>query len=216
MTSSATHEIETPMRHTLEHAGLFSLMAFIMLLLYLGGFHHPAPHDLELAVVSENTGEAEALESKLQSALGDGAHLRTLTSPDEAAQLLRDREIEGAYIPSPNEAVLMTASAASATTADAVTKIFLNVAQAQSVPLAVKDIVPVADNDPVVQNAFFFLATLSVGSYATSIAISAAGTHLRFRTRALLAAAAAVVIASLFTAVASAVFSLFDAHLTPT
>lgn len=203
----------SPLRHTLEHAGLPALMAFIMLLLYLGGFHHPAPHDLDLAIVSEDTHAAASLEEKLAASLGDGAHLRTVPTPDEAEQLLRTREIEAAFIPVSDSATLMTASGASATTAESVKGIFQRVAQAEAVPLAVVDVVPVAANDPIGQNNFFFLVALSVGSYAMSIAISAAGSGLSFRRRVAVAAGAAVVVATVFAIAAYALFGLFPRHL---
>jgi len=191
-------------------------MAFIMLLLYLGGFHNPAPHDLELAVVSGDPAAAAPVEEGVTSALGDGVHFRTLASRDEAEQLLQRQEISGAYIPGPDGETVLTAPAASATTADVVTNVFQRVAQTAGKPLAVDEVVPLAKNDPVGQNSFFYMVALSVGSYATSIAIAASGIHQCFRVRIAIAAAAAITIASVFLLAATTLFGLFDGHVLST
>lgn len=213
---STTTTSHHPIRPVLEAAGLSSLMAFIMLLLYLGGFHNPAPHDLELAVVTGDPAAAAPIEDGVVSALGDGVHVRTLGSREEAEQLLASQEISGAYIPGPGEETLLTAPAASATTADLVTKVFQRAALAEGKPLTIDDVVPLAKNDPVGQNSFFYMVALSVGSYATSIAIGASGIHQRFRVRIAIAAAAAVTIATVFLLAASTLFGLFDGHVLST
>ncbi|WP_147291504.1 hypothetical protein [Corynebacterium senegalense] len=178
-----------------------------MLLLYLGGFHNPAPRNLELAVVA-----TAPIEDSVTSALSDGFHLRTVDSRDEAVHLLQAREIAGAYIPGPDRDTVLTAPAASATTSDVVVKEFQQVALVEGKPLSIDDVVPLAQNDPVGQNSFFYMVALSVGSYATSIAIGASGVHQRFRMRIALATVAAVSIASIFLLAATTIFGLFDGH----
>ena len=197
----------------LQHIGLTTTMAFVMLLLYLGGFHHPTPRDMDLAIVTANDSVAAALEDSIFAAVGDGIEFHRLSDRAAAEEQLRHREIQGAYIPGESSAELLTASAASATTTEVVNKIFHGVAESQSMPLFVQDIVPLDKKDPVGQNSFFYLIALSVGSYATSIAIGGAGYRQPLRIRALLAVAAACVISTLFFATAHLVFGLFTGHL---
>lgn len=197
----------------LQHIGLTTTMAFVMLLLYLGGFHHPTPHDMDLAIVTDNDAVATALEDSISAAVGDGIEFHRLSDKTEAEDQLRNREIHGAFVPGDDSAELLTASAASATTAEVVSKIFHNVAESQSVPLYVQDVVPLDKKDPVGQNSFFYLIALSVGSYATSIAIGGAGYRRPLRERAMLAVGAAFVISALFLTTAHLVFGLFSSHL---
>lgn len=197
----------------LQHIGLTTTMAFVMLLLYLGGFHHPTPHDMDLAIVTDNDAVATALEDSISAAVGDGIEFHRLSDKTEAEDQLRNREIHGAFVPGDDSAELLTASAASATTAEVVSKIFHNVAESQSIPLYVQDVVPLDKKDPVGQNSFFYLIALSVGSYATSIAIGGAGYRRPLRERVMLAVGAAFVISALFLTTAHLVFGLFSSHL---
>lgn len=197
----------------LQHVGLTTTMAFIMLLLYLGGFHNPAPRDMDLAIVTEDAATAAALEQGITQAVGDGITFHQVSDRAEAETLLKNRDIDGAFVPDSERAVLLTASAASATTTEVVTSIFHKVAESQSAPLFVEDVVPLDSDDPVGQNAFFYMIALSVGSYASSIAIGGAGYRQPLRIRALLAAAAAVIIPTLFITAASLIFGLFTGHV---
>ncbi|MGV0422965.1 hypothetical protein ACUY28_06005 [Corynebacterium sanguinis] len=211
-TEQANHH---SLRDVLQHIGLTTTMAFIMLLLYLGGFHNPAPRDMDIAIVTDNEAVATTLADNISEAVGDGIKFHRLDTQAEAEEQLRNRDIHGAFIPGPDSAELLTASAASATTAEVVRAIFHKVAQTQSVPLYVEDVVPLDSKDPVGQNSFFYMIALSVGSYATSIAIGGAGYRQPLRIRALLAAGAAVVISTLFLATAHLVFGLFPGHVGP-
>ena len=68
---------------------------------------------------------------------------------------------------------------------------------------AIEDTAPLHENDPIGQNGFFYLVGLTIASYATSIAIGAAGATRRMRERALLALGASVVIPTVLVAIAS-------------
>lgn len=206
-------ELSHPFHDVLQHAGLSSLMAFVMLVLYLGGFHNPTPHDMDVAIVTEDAASAAELEKGITATIGDGMTFHQVSQRSEAEEMLRNRQIQGAYIPDPQHAVLLTASAASATTADAVTKIFHSVADSQSVLLSVEDVVPLERTDPVGQNPFFYMIALSVGSYATSIAIGGAGYRNPLRVRAGVAAACGLIIPTVFLTVARFGFGLFAGHV---
>ncbi|WP_146183389.1 hypothetical protein [Corynebacterium liangguodongii] len=60
------------------------------------------------------------------------------------------------------------------------------------------------------------MIAMSVGSYATAIAIGAAGAHHRFRVRVAIAAAAAVVISTVFMATAHLFFGMFAGQILST
>lgn len=214
MSSSKVSTSPVPSLKTVsEHALLSTLMALIMLLAYLGGFHKPAIHDLDIAIVTDNAQTSVALQQKLNSALGDGLHIRSLASEDEAQEQLKNRQISGAYMPQKDHATLLLASADSGATAETLTKVFQKATQQQGIPLLINDVVPTDENDPIGQNIFFYLVALSVGSYATSIAIAAAGAMRAMRDRITLAAGAAIAIPTVFLFVSYWLFGLFDGHL---
>lgn len=128
-------------------------MVFLMLLVYLGGFHKPAVHDLDIAIITDDAATSVGLEQNLTGALGDGLHVRSVASEDEAREQLKNREISAAYLPQGDHANLLLASAASSATAETVTKIFQQTAQQQGIPLAIEDAVPTEENDPIGQNS---------------------------------------------------------------
>lgn len=196
----------------IEHIGLTTLMSFIMLVLYFGGFHNPAPRDLHVGIVSGNPAVYAALEEGLHDSLGDGIHVHDFDDIDEAKRAVVDREVSGVYVPDAQNSKLFLASAASATTKETVVTIFHHVAEKQQSVLSIEDLVPVASNDPVGQSAFFFMIAMSVGSYATSIAIAAAGLHRRMRVRIGFAIASSIILPSLFILTARFGFDLFQGH----
>lgn len=207
------HPPVTPKRTVVQHAFLAALMAFIMLIVYLGGFHKPVIKDLDIAIVTEDPAVSVSLQQNLTNALGNGLHVRSLATEDEAKEQLRNREISGAYLPQEGKAKLLLASSGSGVTAETVTKIFQQTSEQQQIPLTIEDVVPSDVNDPIGQNSFFYLVALSVGSYATSIAIAAAGMHRQLRDRIIIAVGAALTIPTVFLITSYWLYGLFDGHL---
>jgi len=201
-----------PLRSLLPHLLLPVLMGAIMALAYLGGFHKPEPHHLPVAVV----GQAETagpVAAAIQQKLGDAVDVTTVPDETAARDALKHLTISGAFVPGTKEATLLTVPAASDTTDTVVQRIFRGVAEQQGVHLTVKPVVALGEDDPSGQNAFFFLVALSVGSYATSIAIGAAAGKRRFRDRLLLGGGAAVVISTVYLLIAAGMYGMFPGHV---
>ncbi|AKU18547.1 hypothetical protein [Luteipulveratus mongoliensis] len=201
------------MRTVLSHIAVPVLMGLVMAVAYLGGFHKPAPHDIPLAVVGP-TQQVQPVADNLQRALGDGVDVRIVPTVDEATRQLQHLDLSGAYVPGTASAEMLSASGASDTTRSVVNQIGSAAALKQGVPLKTVDVAPVTANDPVGQNGFFFLVALTVGAYATSIAIGAAASSHPMRRRAALAAGAAVVIPTLSLAIARFGYGMFADNLT--
>lgn len=199
------------MKTVLSHVVVPVIMGLAMALAYLGGFHKPAPHGLPVAVVG-SAQEAGALAAGLQQKAGDALDIHTVATADQAKDELRHLKISGAYLPNPKRPELLVAGASSDSTTSVVTRVFTKTAAAQNAPLAVTDVVPLDENDPIGQNGFFYLVTLSVGSYAAAIAIGAAGATRRFRERLALLIGTAVVTATAQLAIASILFDMFRGH----
>ncbi|WP_307864572.1 hypothetical protein [Allobranchiibius sp. CTAmp26] len=201
-----------PMKTVLSHVLVPIVMGLVMAAAYLGGFHKPAPHNIPLAVVG-TTQQAQPIADALQRAVGDAATVRVLPNAAEATREIRQLDLSGAYVPGAHQAVVLTGAAASDSTKTVVTQVFSPVAIKQGVPMSVKDVAPVSSDDPIGQNGFFFLVALTVGAYATSIAIGAAAATRRFRDRVGLAAGAAVVLSTAELAVAHFGYDMFGGHL---
>lgn len=160
---------------------------------------------------SRSSSGTSVLTATIQTGVGERLDVQTVPTEAEAQTRLRELKISGAFVPGPKP-TLLVASASSDSTTSAVEKIFTTVAAAQGAPLAVRDVVPLDETDPIGQNGFFSLVTLSVGSYATAIAIAAAGATRRFRERLGLLIGAAVLTASAQLAFASILFGMFPGH----
>ncbi|SNV16938.1 YhgE/Pip C-terminal domain [Dermatophilus congolensis] len=205
------HSEETsrvPMRTVLSHMTIPVLMTLVMALCYLGGFHRPEPHHLPVAIIGPvNT--AGPVAAGLQQATGEMLEVRTLPSTQAATDALQRLEISGAYLPSADKPTLFVASAASEPAANAANRVFTQMAAKQGKPLTINDVAPLPAEDPIGQNAFFYLIILSIGSYATAISIAAAGATRRFRERLALVIGAGITIPTLMLGVSSVLFGLF-------
>ncbi|MEV0251593.1 hypothetical protein AB0H76_33745 [Nocardia sp. NPDC050712] len=197
------------LRHVAAHLVTPLLMCLGMALAYLGAFHQPEPHHLQVAVVGTAPQEM-VLAQTLKDKAGDGLEVVTLPDRDAAISQLRDRGLAGAYVPDAQHPELLVAKGSSDTTAMAVEVVFKQVSGQQGVPLTVTDIAPTAPGDPTGQGIFFLLVALSVGSYASVAAIGAAGAGLSMRMRALIGVVTSLIVSIIGVVVAGPVFGVVD------
>ncbi|KUN19821.1 hypothetical protein AQJ23_35835 [Streptomyces antibioticus] len=195
------------LRHVLTHLVTPLLMCIGMGLAYMGAFVTPEPHHLPVAVVGSGP-EAKVFAQTVKDKAGEALDVRTVTTRAEGVDLLKSREITGAYVPSAKTPELVIASAASDMDALAVEKVFTPVAAGQGVPLKVTDVAAPVDDDPTGQGLFFLLIALSIGSYASVAALGAAGAGLPLRVRALLAVGVSAVVSGIGALLAGPVFHL--------
>ncbi|WNY34589.1 hypothetical protein Q9Q99_04805 [Curtobacterium flaccumfaciens] len=147
-------------------------------LAYLGAFHAPAPHELPVGIVGQ--GAATQVFAQTVTDQSDGALVAHVVASTKAAeQQVRDRDLAAVYAPTATGATLFVSTAASETTASAAQKVFLPIAYDQHVPFRVVDVVPTGDQDTTGQGLFFLLVALSVGGYASAIAVASVATKLR-------------------------------------
>ncbi|MEU1406702.1 hypothetical protein ABZ471_30850 [Streptomyces sp. NPDC005728] len=195
------------LRHVLTHLITPLLMCLGMGLAYMGAFVTPEPNHLPVAVVGAGP-TAKVFAQTVKDTAGDKLDVRTVATRADAVDLLKSRDVTGAYVPSAKVPELLVATAASDMGAVAVEKVFTPVAAKEGVPLKVTDVAaPVAD-DPTGQGLFFLLIALSIGSYASVAALGAAGATLPMRIRALLALGVSVVVGGIGTLLAGPVFHL--------
>lgn len=199
------------MKVVISHMIPTFLMGLFMTFAYLAGFHHPVPRGVPIAVVGPQTVTGPVIE-KLQAGLGDMVSLRALPDSAAAREALNNLQISGAFIPGQHGAEVLVAPAASDTTAMIVQRMFEAVSRKTGLPVRFTNVLPVAANDPIGQNAFFFLVAISVTSYAIGIAIAAAGATRTWRERLLLALGAALLTTLVEGGLALGVFGLFAGH----
>lgn len=153
-------------------------LAIGMAFAYLGAFHAPSAHDLPVAVVG-TTPQAAVFAQTLNDK-GDGkVAVRTVADAAQAKRWIVDQKILAAYEATPEGANLYVSRAASEAGAATAETIFLPIAYQQHLPVNVVDVRPGTVQDPGGQTLFFLLVALSVGAYASAVAIAAATARLR-------------------------------------
>ncbi|MFJ3234923.1 hypothetical protein [Streptomyces sp. NPDC086787] len=195
------------LRHVITHLITPLLMCLGMGLAYMGAFVTPEPHHLSVAVVG-STPQAKVFAQTVKDSGGDRLDVRTVATRSQAADLLRARDVTGAYVPDRKAPELLVATAASDTGATAAEKVFTSVAAEEGAPLKVTDVAPPVSDDPTGQGLFFLLIAVSIGSYASVAALGAAGAALPMRVRAALALGVAIVVGGIGTLLAGPVFHL--------
>ncbi|MGW0604835.1 hypothetical protein [Streptomyces sp. NPDC002640] len=198
--------------HVVLHLLTPLLMCLGMGLAYLGAFHAPAPHGMEVAVVGTGA-PAQVLAQTLEDKAGDGLDVRTVPTRAHAVDRLLDRDLAAAYVPSGMHPELLVAKANSDTTATVAETVFRAVAAERHAVLTVTDVAPTPEGDPTGQGLFFVLVTISIGSYASVAAIGAASAALRLWTRAAIGLATSLVVSVIGIVLAAPVFHIVEHDL---
>ncbi len=108
-----------------------------------------APRDLPVGVVASMP-QADALKRGLQR--GDALDVHSYASEDEARQAIRDRDVYGAFVVSPQGVTTLTASAASAPVTQVVTRAGAELAVrvgGEGATARAVDVVPADSDDPM-------------------------------------------------------------------
>ena len=182
-----------------------------MALAYLGAFHQPEPHDLPIAIVGD-TPTAEVFAQKLNDAAPQKLDVTTVKDEAAARTAVEKRDIAAAYATDATHATIIVASAASETTASAAEKLLLPIAYQQHLPVTVDDVRPVGPQDGTGQGLFFLLVALSVGSYASAIAVAAVTARIAIGWRFAVAAATALVVAGVGVVVAGPIYGVLSGN----
>ena len=90
--------------------------------------------------------------------------------------------------------------------------VFLPIAYEQHVPFRVVDVVPTGEQDSTGQGLFFLLVALSVGGYASAIAVASVATKLRAVWTAVVGLATAGVVAGIGIIVAGPIYGVITTH----
>ncbi|WP_431278161.1 hypothetical protein [Leifsonia poae] len=182
-----------------------------MALAYLGAFHQPTPHDLPVAIVG--TGPAtEVFAQTMNDKAPDALDVTTVADASTARHLVETEKLAAAYQADATHARIILSTAACATTAETAQKIFLPIAYEQHLPVTVDDVRPAAPADLTGQGLFFLLVALSVGSYASAIAVAAVTAKLAIGWRLAVSAAVALVVAGIGVVVAGPIYHVLSGN----
>ncbi|MEI5135164.1 ABC transporter permease [Streptomyces libani] len=188
-------------------------MAVLLVAIYTAAMHAPTPHHLKIAVAGPPA-QTGPLGTSLRRDLGDAYDVSTVTSAEQARQLVAHRAVAAAYVPTPTPGdrdagtpstafaqpprpsgpLLYTASAAGATQVSLAAVPFENAAVQQHQLLQVRDLVPLSSDDTSGTSTMYAAIGLTLAGYLSAVMLSTAfGTGLtRRRTVAALAAFGAV------------------------
>lgn len=187
-------------------------LATVMGLAYLGAFHQPTPHNLQVAVVG-GTPATKVFAQTIKDAAGTALDVRTVPDDAAARALVAGRELAAAYAPGKFGATLFVSSAASETTAGIAQKIFMPIAFEQHLPIQVVDVVPAGSHDTTGQGLFFLLVALSIGGYASAVPLSGFMGRVRIGARFGLATAAGAVVAGIGVVIAGPVYQVIESNI---
>ena len=108
---------------------------------YIGALHAPKPHHVKVAIVGAPSA-TEPLAHELSVTPPNAFVVSQLASVTQARQLVGQRKLAGAYVPSSQRPTLIVATAAWPTLANVLEATFRQVAAAQDRPLALDDVRP--------------------------------------------------------------------------
>jgi hypothetical protein len=186
-------------------------LAVGMGLAYLGAFHAPTPHELPVGIVGQ--GAATQVFAQTVTDRSDGALVtHVVATTAEAERQIRDRDLAAVYAPGSTGATLYVSTAASETTASAAQKVFMPIAYQAHLPFTVQDVVPAGPEDSTGQGLFFLLVALSVGGYASAIAVAAFATRLRPLWTVVVGLVTAGVVAGIGIVIAGPLYGIITTH----
>ena len=186
-------------------------LAVGMAFAYLGAFHAPAPSHVPVAIVGEGPQTSVFAQTMNDGADGKLA-VRTVPDVAQAEQLILDQKIMAAYAVDATHATLYVSKAASDAGASVAQAVFLPVAYQQHLPVDIVDVRPGTAQDPGGQTLFFLLVALSVGAYASAVAIAAATAKLAAGWRIGIGAVVAMVISAVGVIIAGGVYHALNGN----
>ncbi|MFH8368125.1 DUF3533 domain-containing protein [Streptomyces sp. NPDC018031] len=143
---------------------------------YLGAFHRPEPHRVDLAVVAPEQTRGELVRN-LDDLSGEPLDAHPVQDEAEAVHRIRHRETDAALVVDPRGTRdrLLVAGGAGASLAQAVEQVVRQVERAERRSLATTDVAPASSGDSRALSAFYLVIGWCVGGYlcAAALAISA-------------------------------------------
>jgi hypothetical protein len=133
----------------------------------IGAYHKPHPNDIKLGVVGPAVRTAP-LRAKLDTAAGSAFDIRPVATVAEAAQDVRQRDLDAAFVPTPDPqkpATVIVANAGGRIVATAAETLARAVTTTQGTQLVVRDVRPLASGDEIGIGIFMFMIICTIAGY---------------------------------------------------
>ncbi|WP_072686824.1 ABC transporter permease [Rhodococcus marinonascens] len=151
------------------------LLQLGFILSYVAAFHQPTPREIEIAVIAARglpAGMDQQIADRLNAIEGRPLDARVVMDTAQARQLLRDREIQGAFVVDPTGTdILVTASAGGSSISSALETVFTQVENERGHQFTVRDEIPVGVHDNRGLSGFYLAVGWVVGGYLLAAAI---------------------------------------------
>ncbi len=173
---------------------LFFVSAFALCI--IGTYHKPHPNDIKLGVVGRAAQTAQ-LRDGIQKAAGSAFDIRQVTTVAEAAHDVNQRDLDAAFVPTPDPkqpATVIVASAGGRIVATAAESLARAVTTAQGAQLAVREVRPLVPGDELGVGVFMFMIVCTICGYlAATLLFTVAPGLVPSRRYAIMAATAVLV-----------------------
>jgi hypothetical protein len=135
----------------------------------IGAYHTPHPNNIKVAVVGPPAQTAPVV-AGLQKAAGSGFDISQAPAVAQAADDVRQRHLDAAFVPTADPkqpATIIVASAGGRIVATAAETLARSAAAAQGTQLAIREVRPLADGDEIGLGVFLFLVVCTICGYIT-------------------------------------------------
>jgi hypothetical protein len=150
---------------------------------FLAAFHKPTPHGVNVGVVAPPQ-VVQQLTAGLDQHSPGAFDLTTYPSEAAAHEAILDRDVDGAFVASPQGAHLLVASGAGLFPHQAIETAFTAIGAATGQQVQVTDVAPLATDDPAGVKGFFTMMLTMLPSLAMGVAIALLGARVAAPRRA--------------------------------
>jgi hypothetical protein len=162
----------------------------------IGTYHKPHPNNIKIGVVGP-AAQTRALRAELEKAAGSAFEIRQVATVAQAGQEVRQRDLNGAFVPTVNPkqpATVIVASANGRLVATAAETLARAVTTAEGAQLVVREVRPLPSGDEIGLGVFMFMIVCTICGYlAVSLLYTAAPALPPSRLYPMIAAIAIVV-----------------------
>ncbi len=147
----------------------------------IGTYHKPHPNHIKVGVVGPST-QTLRLRAGLKKAAGSAFEIRQVTTVAEAAHDVRQRELNAAFVPTPDAtrpATVIVASAGGRLVATAAETLARAVTARQGTRLVVQDVRPLAAGDEIGIGVFMFMIICTICGYLAATLLFTVAPALR-------------------------------------
>jgi hypothetical protein len=165
----------------------------------IGTYHKPHANGIEVALVGPPA-QTAPLRAKLEKATGSAFDISQVATVAEAARDVRQRDLNAAFVPTPNPkrpATVIVAGAGGRIVATEAAGLARRITTAQGAQLVVRDVRPLASGDEIGLGVFMFMIVCTICGYLAATLLFTVAPALQASRRYPIIAAVAILIPTL-------------------